>query len=63
MLIVNPEKFPGYVAFARFEVRPEPSKAVAFCKRRERTKENAEGKRGGGRWGKFLIDMFIVHCI
>jgi len=25
----------GYVAFARFEVRPEPSKAVAFCKRRE----------------------------
>ena len=49
MLIVNPEKFPGYVAFARFEVRPEPSKAVAFCERRENQRKcRGEARRREG---------------
>ena len=48
MLIVNPEKFPGYVAFARFEVRPEPSKAVPFCERRENQRKcRGEARRRG----------------
>ena len=51
------------MAFARFEVRPEPSKAIPFCERREPEEMQRGGEQERGMSPGFdgIVQLDIIH--